>query len=121
MVAPLALIFFHLLKSGIGALNLEFFTHLPKPVGEIGGGMANAIVGSCELLLLAALFRCACWRAWRNFFIGIRRFQTELVDSIRGGHFERRAFDHLGNLRLRPASSFRQKDFRRWRVELCSG
>ncbi|MGZ5527356.1 MAG: hypothetical protein ACXWJB_01675, partial [Limisphaerales bacterium] len=40
VVAPLALIFFHLLKSGIGALNWEFFTHLPKPVGEIGGGMA---------------------------------------------------------------------------------
>jgi phosphate transport system permease protein len=54
VVAPLALIFFHLLKSGIGALNLEFFTNLPKPVGELGGGMANAIVGSCELLLLAA-------------------------------------------------------------------
>lgn len=54
VVTPLALIFFHLLKSGIGALNLEFFTHLPSPVGEVGGGMANAIVGSCELLLLAA-------------------------------------------------------------------
>lgn len=54
VVTPLALIFFHLLKSGIGGLNLEFFTNLPKPVGEAGGGMANAIVGSCVLLLLAA-------------------------------------------------------------------
>jgi phosphate transport system permease protein len=54
VVTPLALIFFHLLKSGIGALNLEFFINLPKPVGELGGGMANAIVGTCELLGLAA-------------------------------------------------------------------
>ena len=54
VVTPLALIFFHLLKSGIGALNLEFFTHLPSPVGEVGGGMANAIVGSAVLLGLAS-------------------------------------------------------------------
>lgn len=54
-VAPLALVFLHLLLNGIGALNLAFFTNLPKPVGEIGGGMANAIVGTAELLGLAAL------------------------------------------------------------------
>ena len=35
-------------------MNLDFFTHLPKPVGEVGGGMANAIVGSLILLALAA-------------------------------------------------------------------
>lgn len=40
---------------GIGALNLEFFTHLPKPVGETGGGMANAIIGTAKLLMLASL------------------------------------------------------------------
>jgi phosphate transport system permease protein len=55
VIAPLALIFFHLIKSGIGAANLSFFTELPKPVGESGGGMANAIVGTFELLGLAAL------------------------------------------------------------------
>src|SRR5437867_6593693 len=55
VVAPLALVFFHLIKSGIGSLNLDFFTHLPKPVGETGGGMANAIVGTFVLLGLAAL------------------------------------------------------------------
>jgi phosphate transport system permease protein len=37
-------------------LSWSFFTHLPAPVGEEGGGMANAIVGSLKLLLLAALF-----------------------------------------------------------------
>src|SRR5256884_7489075 len=54
VVAPLGLVFYHLLESGIGAINWDFFTKLPKPVGETGGGMANAIVGTFELLGLAA-------------------------------------------------------------------
>jgi phosphate transport system permease protein len=41
--------------KGAGSLNLDFFTELPKPVGETGGGMANAIVGSAKVLLLAML------------------------------------------------------------------
>src|SRR6266568_2837849 len=56
VVSPLALIFYHVLKSGIGAVNWDFFTKLPKPVGEAGGGMANAIAGTFELLGLAAAF-----------------------------------------------------------------
>lgn len=55
VIAPLGLVFYHLLVSGIGSVNLDFFTHLPKPVGEVGGGMVNAIAGSGELLALAAL------------------------------------------------------------------
>lgn len=55
VISPLALILFHLLKEGLGALNWDFFTKLPKPVGEKGGGMANAIVGSVVLLFLAFL------------------------------------------------------------------
>jgi phosphate transport system permease protein len=55
VLLPLALVFYHVLKSGFGALNLDFFTQLPKPVGETGGGVANAIVGTVELLALAAL------------------------------------------------------------------
>ena len=42
--------------NGIGALNWDFFTKLPKPVGETGGGMANAIVGTIKLLVLASAF-----------------------------------------------------------------
>src|SRR2546428_11368950 len=53
--APLALVFFHLLREGAGAVSWSFFTELPKPVGVAGGGMANAIVGSFQLLGLAAL------------------------------------------------------------------
>jgi phosphate transport system permease protein len=55
VVVPLGLVFFHVLKSGIGAVNWAFFTQLPKPNGEAGGGMANAIVGTFELLGLAAI------------------------------------------------------------------
>src|SRR5207249_3185613 len=55
VIAPLLLILFHLIKSGIGSVNVDFFTHLPKPVGEIGGGMANAIVGGFVLLGLASM------------------------------------------------------------------
>ncbi len=55
VIAPLALIFYHLIKSGIGSVNWAFFTQLPKPVGENGGGMANAIVGSFELLCVASM------------------------------------------------------------------
>jgi phosphate transport system permease protein len=55
VVVPLCLVFYHVLKSGLGSVNWAFFTRLPKPVGETGGGMANAIVGTFELLGLAAL------------------------------------------------------------------
>ncbi len=53
-VAPLALVFFHLLHEGFSAVNWDFFTKIPKPPGETGGGMANAIVGTITLLLLAS-------------------------------------------------------------------
>ena len=54
VVLPLLLIFGFLLWQGASAVNVDFFTHLPKPVGEVGGGMANAIVGSLVLIALAA-------------------------------------------------------------------
>jgi phosphate transport system permease protein len=54
-LVPLALILFFVLSQGIQALNFDFFTQMPKPVGEPGGGMANAIVGSLILTGLGAL------------------------------------------------------------------
>ncbi len=54
-VTPLVLILAYLIKSGAGSFNLAFLTHLPKPIGETGGGMANAIVGTLILLGLASL------------------------------------------------------------------
>jgi phosphate transport system permease protein len=54
VVLPLLLILVFLLYQGAAAVNLDFFTHVPKPVGEEGGGMANAIVGSLVLVGLAS-------------------------------------------------------------------
>ena len=55
-VSALFFILGYLVWNGGKDLSWNFFTHLPAPVGEIGGGMANAIVGTMKLLLLAALF-----------------------------------------------------------------
>jgi phosphate transport system permease protein len=55
VVSVLFLILGYLIWNGGKSLNWAFFTQLPKPVGETGGGMANAIVGSLKLLGLAAL------------------------------------------------------------------
>ncbi|MBK6773706.1 MAG: phosphate ABC transporter permease PstA [Ignavibacteria bacterium] len=54
-IIPLLYIFFYTTQSGISSLNVDFFTQLPKPVGEEGGGMANAIVGSAILIGIGAL------------------------------------------------------------------
>jgi phosphate transport system permease protein len=53
---PLAFILFFVVSRGILSLNLSFFTNLPVPVGETGGGMANSIVGTLILIGVGALF-----------------------------------------------------------------
>jgi phosphate transport system permease protein len=52
---PLLLILWHLLKKGATSLSFAFFTSMPKPVGEAGGGMANAIVGTLTLIGIACV------------------------------------------------------------------
>lgn len=52
---PLGFILTYVIKNGLPALSLAFFTQMPKPVGEPGGGMANAIAGTLILVGLAAL------------------------------------------------------------------
>src|SRR2546423_7467081 len=54
VLAPLVAVFVYVVYRGIGALNLAFLTQTPKPVGEPGGGMANAIVGSGVILLIGS-------------------------------------------------------------------
>lgn len=54
-VSALFLILGYLVYNGAASINWDFFTQLPKPVGEAGGGMANAIVGSAKLLLAASI------------------------------------------------------------------
>jgi phosphate transport system permease protein len=51
---PLILILAHIVAKGASSLSLAFFTHMPKPVGEVGGGMANAIVGTLILIGVAS-------------------------------------------------------------------
>jgi phosphate transport system permease protein len=53
-IVPLVAILGYLLKEGAGALSLDFFTSMPKPVGEAGGGMANAILGTLLLIGIAS-------------------------------------------------------------------
>lgn len=55
VILPLVAIFVYLVIRGASSLNLDFFIKVPKPVGEVGGGMANAIVGSGVLLGVASL------------------------------------------------------------------
>ncbi len=52
---PLLFILVHVAREGAGALSLSFFTRMPRPVGESGGGMANAIVGTLILIAVATL------------------------------------------------------------------
>jgi phosphate transport system permease protein len=54
VIAPLFIVIYFLLSRGASSLNWNFFTQLPKPTGEMGGGMANAIVGTITLLTMAA-------------------------------------------------------------------
>jgi len=55
VLTPLAAIFGYLVYRGVGSINWAFLTQTPKPVGEAGGGMANAVIGSAFILALASL------------------------------------------------------------------
>jgi len=71
VIAPLVAIFGYLVYRGIGSLDLNLLTKMPKPVGEVGGGMANAIAGSALILGSPA-----CWvsppGSGRVFIGGVR-------------------------------------------------
>ncbi len=54
-IVPLVFIFYYTISKGITYLNIDFFIQMPKPVGETGGGMANAIVGTLILIGLGAV------------------------------------------------------------------
>ena len=55
VLIPLGLVFFHIVKMGISSVNLDFFTKIPNPPGEAGGGMANGMVGSLVMIGMASL------------------------------------------------------------------
>ena len=54
-LVPLALVLFYVVTQGLTSLNWAFFSHLPAPVGEAGGGMANSIVGSLMVTGMGAV------------------------------------------------------------------
>src|SRR5690242_16245976 len=87
---PLAMIFFYVLEQGATSLNWAFFTQMPKPVGEPGGGMANAIVGTLMLITIAAIFAvpigmlCGIHLAEysRSKFAAVVRFAADVLNGV---------------------------------------
>ena len=55
-LVPLAFVLFYVVSQGVTSLSLSFFTNMPTPVGEPGGGMANAVVGSLMVVGIGGLF-----------------------------------------------------------------
>jgi phosphate transport system permease protein len=90
VILPLGLIVWHLLAKGLSGLTLGFFTHMPKPVGEAGGGMANAIVGTLIVVATGAAFAVPLGIAagvylaefGRNRFAGLVRYTTDLLSGV---------------------------------------
>lgn len=82
VVAPLVAIFVYLVYKGASSLNLDFFTKMPKPVGEVGGGMANAIAGSAILLAVGSLLGIPIGIGGGIFLAEFGR-GTRLADAVR--------------------------------------
>src|SRR5262249_60964377 len=84
-VSALILILGYLVVRGGASINWNFFTKLPAPVGEIGGGMANAIVGSGKLLLIAPLIRVPTGFPGAIFLGGFSRHPMAFTFSYPAG------------------------------------
>ncbi len=82
VVTPLVAIFGYIVYKGASSLNLAFFTQIPKPVGETGGGMANAILGSGILLGIASLIGVPIGIAGGIFLAEFGR-GTKLANAVR--------------------------------------
>jgi phosphate transport system permease protein len=54
-ILPLLFILFYIVGNGISVINWQFLTHLPRPVGEVGGGISNALVGSFILIIISCI------------------------------------------------------------------
>jgi phosphate transport system permease protein len=55
VLTPLGIIFLHILKMGASSISLDFFTQIPKPTGETGGGMANGLAGSAIMIAMSSI------------------------------------------------------------------
>ncbi len=89
-IIPLIYIFFYTTQSGISSLNVDFFTQLPKPVGEEGGGMANAILGSLILITIGGLIGIPVGvlagiyisEYSKSFLASIVKFTTDILSGV---------------------------------------
>ena len=90
VMAPLFLVLYFLVREGASSLDWSFFTQLPKPTGEAGGGMANAIVGTLTLLAMAAvigvpigilggIYLAEYGSEWANSWI---RFAADVLNGV---------------------------------------
>ncbi|MFZ0138980.1 MAG: phosphate ABC transporter permease PstA [Candidatus Sulfotelmatobacter sp.] len=90
VLAPLFAIFAYLVYRGVGSINWAFLTQTPKPVGEAGGGMANAIVGSAFILALASVLGVPVGvgagiylaEYGRNRFGDVIRFTADVLNGV---------------------------------------
>jgi phosphate transport system permease protein len=90
VLIPLAAVFGYLVYRGIGSINWDFLTQIPKPVGEPGGGMANAIAGSVLILLLGSIFGVPIGigagiylaEYGRNRFGDLIRFTSDVLNGV---------------------------------------
>ena len=90
VVLPLGLIVVHLVRKGLPGLDLAFFLHMPKPVGEPGGGMANAIVGTLLLVGLGSLVAVPVGvgtgvylaEYGRGRFAGVVRYTADVLSGV---------------------------------------
>ncbi len=99
-VSILFLILGYLVWNGGKALDWAFFTQLPKPPGEEGGGMANAIVGSAKLVLLGAAIGIPVGFLAGVYLSGVRRQDLPLYHSLYLRSVEWCAFDRDRHFRL---------------------
>src|SRR5258708_2371918 len=90
VLVPLFAIFAYLVYRGVGSINWAFLTQTPKPVGEAGGGMANAIVGSGLILALASVLGVPLGvgagiylaEFGRNRFGDVIRFTADVLNGV---------------------------------------
>lgn len=89
-ILPLVSVLYYVFKQGLAGLNLEFFTELPKPVGELGGGLGNAVLGTLTVVTLATAIGLPFGIASgvflsefsRSKFATVLRFCIELLAGI---------------------------------------
>lgn len=87
---PLVLILVYVIRQGAGSLNWAFFTQMPKPVGEAGGGMANAIFGTVVLIAIASSLAvpvgCICGIHLAEYpdtrFSSVVRFAADVLNGV---------------------------------------